>query len=185
MDRAKFFNIVRPMYGAKLEQTEVEGTEAVLDAMEGTPIAYCAYALATAFHETNKTMQPVKEAYWLSEDWRKKNLRYWPWYGRGYVQLTWEENYAKADKELKLNGELLANADLALLPDLAAKIMRRGMEEAWFTKYNLSSFLPSIGPATQTQFESSRKIINGTDKAVLVASYAMQFQKGLVAGGWA
>ena len=54
------------------------------------PTAWCAYGLATAWWETNKTMQPVREAYWLSEAWRKPNLRYYPHYGRGYVQLTWK-----------------------------------------------------------------------------------------------
>ena len=34
-----------------------------------------AYLLATAFWETARTMQPVVEAFWLSEAWRKKNLR--------------------------------------------------------------------------------------------------------------
>lgn len=58
-----------------------------------------AYVIATSYWETNKTMVPVKEAYWLSENWRKDNLRYYPWYGRGYVQLTWEDNYKKASKE--------------------------------------------------------------------------------------
>ena len=48
------------------------------------------YLLATAFWQTARTMQPVDEAFWLSEAWRKKNLRYWPWYGRGHCQLTWE-----------------------------------------------------------------------------------------------
>lgn len=40
-----------------------------------------AYVLATVDWETNKTFKPVKEAYWLSENWRKKNLRYYPFYG--------------------------------------------------------------------------------------------------------
>ena len=34
-----------------------------------------AYILATAYWETARTMHPVVEAYWLSEEWRKKNLR--------------------------------------------------------------------------------------------------------------
>ena len=53
-----------------------------------------AYVLATVEWETNKTFKPVKEAYWLSEDWRRANLRYYPYYGRGFVQLTWKNNYA-------------------------------------------------------------------------------------------
>lgn len=54
-----------------------------------------AYVLATVEWETAKTFKPVREAFWLSEAWRKKNLRYYPFYGRGYVQLTWEKNYKK------------------------------------------------------------------------------------------
>ena len=41
-----------------------------------------AYVLATAYWETNRTMKPVEEAYWLSEEWRRKNLRYYPWHGQ-------------------------------------------------------------------------------------------------------
>ena len=53
------------------------------------------YIIATVQHETNNTFKPIKEAYWLSEGWRKRNLRYYPYYGRGYVQITWRENYEK------------------------------------------------------------------------------------------
>ena len=40
-----------------------------------------AYVLATVEHETANTFKPIKEAYWLSENWRKRNLRYYPYYG--------------------------------------------------------------------------------------------------------
>src|SRR5690554_6137901 len=79
-----------------------------------------AYLLATAMRETGHTMKPVKEAYWLSEAWRKKNLRYYPWYGRGYVQLTWEENYKKAQKILGLGTKLTDNPDSVMDPDISA-----------------------------------------------------------------
>ena len=46
--------------------------------------------LATVEWETNKTFQPVREAYWLNEDWRRAHLKYYPYYGRGFVQLTWK-----------------------------------------------------------------------------------------------
>ena len=64
-----------------------------------------AYIMATAWWETAHTVEPVKEAYWVknAEAWRKKNLRYYPWYGRGYVQLTWERNYIHAGKQLGLD----------------------------------------------------------------------------------
>nr|WP_204517946.1 hypothetical protein [Parerythrobacter lutipelagi] len=172
-----------------MSRKEVDGCNAVLAAMENLPLAYCAYGLATAYHETNATMLPVREAYWLSEAWRKKNLRYWPWYGRGYVQLTWETNYERADEELELGGSLTKNPDLALEPDIAARIMRCGMIEGWFAgdrhgRHDFARHLPENGPATELQFKGARRIINGTDKNLLIARHALQFQQALENGKW-
>ena len=56
----------------------------------------------------------------MGEEWRKTNLRYWPYYGRGFIQLTWEFNYIRYGSELS---EPLANSpDLALVPTIAARI---------------------------------------------------------------
>lgn len=99
--------------------------------------------------------------------------------GRGYVQLTGRANYRRAEAELGL--PLLLDPDLALQPDVAAKIMRRGMTEGWFTGRTLGS-LPPI--ATFEQFKRARRIINGMDRAAEIAAYAMEFQDALVAGGW-
>lgn len=181
-DRSKFYNTVRANLGI-LKASQVKGFEAVLNATEGQPLAHRAYSLATAWHETNKTMLPVVEAYWLSEAWRKKNLRYYPWHGRGYVQLTWEANYKNADQKLGLRGALLANPDMALDANIAAKIMRIGMDEGWFTKYKLSDCLPLKGRATREQYMKARHIINGTDKADLIEDYAQAFEKALIDAG--
>lgn len=191
MDRAAFYKSVRAgILGPVLEPGEVSGCEAILTAMAGKPLSHCAYALATAYHETARTMQPVREAYWLSESWRKANLRYWPWYGRGYVQITWEANYRRADDEaaaagLIIKDDLMNNPDLAMRLDLAAFIMRRGMVEGWFVPgHTLTAHLPRrLG--TFEQFEAARRIINGTDKAKSIAVYAGQFQDALIAGEWA
>lgn len=184
MDKAAFYAALRHgILGPTIEPNELQGCEAILTAMDGTPLSHCAYALATAYHETARTMQPVREAYWLSENWRKANLRYWPWYGRGFVQLTWQKNYERADKELGLLGSLTANADRAMELPIAAEIMRWGMVEGWFTAHTLGKHLPAwLG--TVAQFEGARRIINGTDKAASIATYAMHFQDALIAGGW-
>ena len=183
-DKAPFYAVLRKgLLGPTIEPNELQGCEAILAAMDGTPLSHCAYALATAYHETARTMQPVREAYWLSEAWRKAHLRYWPWYGRGYVQLTWQANYARADTELGLDGTLLAKADRAMEPTIAAQVMRRGMTEGWFTAHTLAKHLPArLG--TIDQFEGARRIINGTDKAHPIAVYAGAFQDALSAGGW-
>jgi hypothetical protein len=129
-------------------------------------------------------MQPVKEAYWLPELWRKNNLRYYPWYGRGYVQCTWEKNYQKADEALGLNGALLAHPDLALEPHNAAVICVKGMEEGWFTTRKLGDYLPLSGRAGFDAYKEARRIINGTDKAEKIAKEAQAFEAALIAGGW-
>ncbi|HWF89265.1 MAG TPA: hypothetical protein VN659_10530 [Pyrinomonadaceae bacterium] len=189
-----FFDELRNsgIFGGALKPDQVKGVQTVCSAAKSAnwPVAFTAYALATACHETAYTMQPVREAYWLSENWRSKNLRYYPFYGRGYVQLTWKENYDKADRELNLGGQLSNNLELALDPDIAARIMVRGMQEGWFAgdrngkRHTLARHLPANGAASVAQMTSARRIINGTDKNEKIAAEAMKFQKALQAGGW-
>lgn len=182
IDRKAFFDGVRPdLFGGTLTQDQVRGTEAILDEWEArklTDLRWLAYMLATTYHETNKTMQPVREAYWLSEDWRRRNLRYYPWYGRGYVQLTWERNYQEMGRLLGV--DLLGNLDLAMDPHIAAAIMFEGMTMAE------SSFGDFTGKCLEMYFTDTvddpvgaRQIINGTDKADLIASYHRDFLKDL------
>lgn len=178
MNRTQFFNTVRKqLHQGKLNQEQVNGYEAILNELDCYNLSTQekAYMLATAYHETNYTMQPVREAYWMSEAWRKKNLRYYPHYGRGYVQLTWPFNYERADRELGLNGALVANLDLAMQPDIAAKIMIYGMREGWFTNKKLSDYIK----AGKADYVGARRIINGTDEARKIAGYAEIFEKAL------
>jgi hypothetical protein len=135
-----------------------------------------AYVLATSQWETNHTHEPVKEAYWLSEEWRKANLRYYPWYGRGFTQLTWEENYEKAQKELGLGTILTDDPDMALDPDIAKEIIVLGMIQGWFTGKKLSDYIT----LQKSDFVNARRIINGTDKANDIAALAKKYDKWLL-----
>lgn len=185
VDLAAFFDTMRKsrVLGPTLSPGEVQGCEAIIEACAGWPVAWTAYALATAYHETAGTMQPIRE-YGRGKGRKYGKVGKYPPnvpYGRGYVQLTWDFNYEKADKELGLNGALLKDFDLALDPAIAAQIMVRGMREGWFTGKSLSTYLPDNGPATLAQFKDARRIINGTDKADLIARHALEFQKGLLA----
>lgn len=197
---ASFFEAMRQgLLGPTLSGTEVDGCNAVLKAMEGAPLSWAAYALATAYHETASTMQPIREyggptyftrMYDVSGTRPKMALANGntcagdgPKYcGRGYVQLTWKNNYAKASKEC--GADLVLNPDIAMRPDIAAKIMRSGMEKGWFTGKRFSDYLPIKGTADRGQFSSARRIINGLDKAAQIADHAMKFQSALLAGGW-
>lgn len=188
MNDGEFYSTMRAKLGP-LKAAQVAGANAVLAAAEGAPLSHAAYMLSTAWHETNRTMEPVREAYWLSEQWRRKNLRYWPWYGRGYVQLTWEANYRVADAEcarigLIEAGEMIANPEVAMRLDVAAHIMRAGMDAGWFTGVSLGKVLPSKGVATRQQYMDARTIINGRDKADLIEDYAQAFERALRDGGW-
>lgn len=80
----------------------------------------CAAAIATCALETNWQFKPVREAYWLSEAWRAANLAYYPYYGRGEIQLTHRGNYERAGAALGIN--LVDNPDRALEPDIAAEV---------------------------------------------------------------
>lgn len=153
-------------------------------------IAYCeregllrnevAYVLATAAWETNHTFEPVREAYWVknAEAWRKKNLRYYPWYGRGLVQLTWEDNYRKAGKSIGV--DLIANPDAALDPANSVAILVKGMKYGWFTKRRLDEFFD----LKRSEFVAARRIINGTDKAKEIAELARKYDAELKAAGY-
>lgn len=180
MDRTVFFDRVRAkLAGGKLTTGQVQGFSALLDAWTGTDIRQLAYVLATAWHETAATMQPIAEygkgkgrPYGAIDSTGKAP------YGRGYVQLTWRDNYVKADQKLGLGGKLAADYDLAMRPDIAAKIIVRGMIEGWFTSKKLSDYI-----GTKADYKGARRIVNGTDKAALIAGYAATIEAALRAAG--
>lgn len=189
LDRAEFFAHVRLKLG-RLSQLQVEGFEAVLDAIDSAPLSHQAYMLATAWHETGGAMQPVREAHWLSEAWRKKNLRYYPHYGRGYVQITWLRNYewldkASAEAGLTQPGDILADLDLAMRPDIAALALRKGMEEGRYDAdgKTMAQRLPMSGVAAREQYIKARRLVNVNDKADLIEDYAQVFERALRMGG--
>ena len=163
------------LFGTSLSQRQVDGLNTLLDAIKGLPLSHQAYLLATAYHETARTMQPIAEyGKGKGRPYGKPGVYGQAQYGRGYVQLTWDANYQKADERLGLRGALLANFDLAMRPDIAAKILVRGCQEGWFTGKKLSDYLPG-------DYVGARRIVNGTDKAALIAGYARAFEAALSA----
>ena len=181
IDRGIFFIQIRSLFG-RMSQSQVEGLNSLLDAVGGCLINEAAYMLATAYHETAHTMQPIEEyGKGRGRDYGKRlKMSRKPYsdtlpiyYGRGYVQLTWYENYDKAGRLLKL--DLLRQPELALQADVAAKIMREGMFDGWFTGKKLGEY---IGLRT-AEYVSARRIINGMDKAQFIAGYAVVFELAL------
>lgn len=191
INRKNFFAIVRSLHHGILNQNQVDGYTFILDVWEqkhdDLPKDYLAYALATAYHETAATMQPVVEygpkSYFQKYDIGKLAkalgnttaldgdgylLR-----GRGYVQLTGHRNYVYAGQQLGI--DLRGNPELATDPHIAAQIMFAGMLGGWFTGKKLKDYMVK----GVFQKVNARRIINGTDKAVKIAGHFDVFKKAL------
>lgn len=179
-DDAAFFAGLRKVTGG-LDQAQVDTVNALLKAAAHWPVGWLAYGLATAWHEAR--LKPIEEfGRGAGRPYGKPGKYGQSQHGRGLVQLTWDRNFAHADRALGLNGALIANFDLALRPDIAVAIMVRGMEEGWFTGIKLADCIIERG--THEGFVKARRIINGTDKAQSIAGYAERLQDALEQGGW-
>lgn len=177
MNRTVFFaRIRRALYRDGLPQQAVDGFNTLLDAApDKWPADWLAYALATAYHETAHTMQPIREKggprYFTRYEGRKDLGNTKPgdgvkYHGRGYVQITGRRNYQ--DWSARLGVDLIGNPDLAMQPEHASRILWEGMERGTFTGKSLRTYTK----AETLDFISARRIINGTDKASLIAGYA-------------
>lgn len=112
------------------------------------------------------------------DQWRKSNLRYYPWHGRGFVQLTWADNYIKAEE--KLGVPLTASPELAMEADVASSVIVSGMIEGWFTGKKLSDYIND----SKCDYVSARRIINGMDKASTIAKVAEEYEVALAKSGY-
>lgn len=163
-----------------LTQQQVDSVNAILDACGKYGVfdkRYVAYIIATCWHESK--LKPVEEVgkgkgypYGKMLDmgggpgkrvpYTSPNKLY---YGRGLVQITWRVNY-KAFSNL-LGVDLLNSPELALSTPVAAEIAVLGMLKGYFTGVKLSDAFN----ANETDPIEARGIVNGTDKAKLIAGY--------------
>lgn len=183
MDSA-FFNAVRSsLYGGTLNQAQVDSINAIDQAWEqygdGDP-RKLAYILATAHHETGAFK-------WMREIWgpTPAQKRYEgradlgnvqpgdgkKFAGRGFVQLTGRRNYQDWSKRTGL--DLLKEPDLVVTPAVAARILVQGSMLGTFTGKKLGDY---------DSFTDMRRVINGTDRAALIAGYAEKFAAALKGG---
>lgn len=163
MNRNVFFEYVRKApFGGRLTQSQVEGMNKILDEWENRGLQddrWLAYMLATTFHETAYTMQPVRE---MGGEKYLRSKRYYPWVGEGLVQVTWEVNHRKFGATKP--GQLLTWP-------IALRGLFDGMIDGVYTGKKLGHYFnEKIDDPV-----NARRIINGTDKAKLVAKYHENF----------
>jgi putative chitinase len=168
VNRRYFFDRVRnALFAGSLTKDQVDGMTRILDYRDAKwpkmSDAELAYLLATVKHETAHTMQPITE---LGTDTYLRGKPYWPWIGRGLIQLTWKANYDRFNVD---------NPEDACEWPVALDIAFRGMIFGMFTGRKLSHYITP----THNDFVGARRIINGTDRANLIAGYARSFLDAL------
>lgn len=155
-----------------------------------------AYILATAKWETAHTIKPVRETLATSDHdaaarletaWKRGKLPwvkvpYWRegWFGRGYVQLTHRDNYARAQRELGIGTTLTENPSKALDPDIARGVLIRGMLGGWFTGHRLGQYVN----LQKSDFVEARRVVNGTDRKHEIAALATEYDGALLSVGY-
>jgi hypothetical protein len=182
-----FFNQLRQTrFKRGFTQSQVDGINSIVaewNRQKLTDLRWLAYMLATVFHETAGTMQPIEEGgrgrgRRYGDKIKRSGVRYERpnkiYYGRGHVQLTWYENYENMGRLIGV--DLLNKPELMLVPEVSIKVLFEGMMKGH------SSFGDFTGKCLEMYFngevndpEGARKIINGTDKADLIAGYHQDF----------
>jgi hypothetical protein len=127
-----------------------------------------AYILATAEHECG--FRPIREGQFgggdpqTSEPFRR-TLAYYPFYGRGYVQLTHKGSYESYGARLGI--DFAHDPDLALQPNVALFVIVHGMMNGSFGAA-LTRFLND----RHTDFVHARQSVNAMDRADHIATLA-------------
>lgn len=200
-----FFDSVREQYlfGPVLTQGVVDTLIGISDFSNKSGVSdknHLAYIFATALHES---YSPSKNSDWLPprEGFAKTNegavaavtalynkgiIRYnyalpdkvtgLNYYGRGYVQCTFPENYKRMGERLGV--DLYGNPDLMLDRGVAVKALVIGMVEGLYTGKKLSDYDSDSG----FDFVEARRIINGKDRAEHIADIACKFLNSINIG---
>jgi len=179
-DHAKFISLYEVQYGA-LDSSQASGLRGLLAFLERDnhvdDVRWAAYMLATVKHECANRWQPGEEfgkgqgkVYGnpVTVTVREGKTYANTYYGRGYVQLKWAENYREMSYNLNLGDDLLIHPQRALEPSIAYRIMSFGMRNGSFTGLRLRDYISG----SKCVYHDARQIVNGFDQAALIQGYA-------------
>lgn len=206
----QFFDAIRPLFGGKLTQAQVDGMQALLDAGRGLSIPHMAHVLAEVKRETGGGMYPIKETVmpWhknknpsdrevirrLDAAWAKGQLPwvkspYWRggWFGRGQIQITHEDNYRRSSAIAGV--DLVAHPERALELAVSARIAVNGCASGLFRSHRLRDYDGEF-----YDHFNAREIVNG-DKSKrdngskfsvgeMIAADGRAFEAALASAGW-
>lgn len=148
-----------------------------------TDLRQRAYVLATVKHECARTWRPIAERY-NGDPFKYFTDKYdgredlgntepgdgYRFRGRGFVQLTGRSNYQKLSAVVGI--DLVEKPDLALNEDVSFLILTAGMKFGEFTGKRLEQYVS----ADRADYRNARRVVNGLDKATLIAGYATKFE---------
>lgn len=187
INRKETYSKINVSFG-KLSQSQVIGFEAIFDMWDLLKLKdsrWLAYILATIWHETKKTMQPIEE------DGKGKGRKYGKrmWYsgkfytdishiffGRGHTQNTWRDIYLKLTKANKNSWDFVNHPELLLQMKPSIWATFHAMTTGLYTGVALSQFFND----KKNDPIGARKIINGKDKAILIKGYHDKFLKSII-----
>ncbi|HBF32558.1 glycoside hydrolase family 19 protein [Rhizobium sp.] len=198
--KAFFDHLRHALFGGQISQPQVQGVDAIVASWsrngQSNDPRQLVYVLATAFHETAGHLQPVRETLAASDDQAIARLErafqagklpqvsapYWrpdaegrSWFGRGFVQLTFQRNYKIIGEALGIG--LPSNPALAMEMKIAADILVVGMRDGLFSGRKLGDYFSKDG----ADWVNARRIVNGLDRADVVAGHAKVILAGLPA----
>ena len=174
IDLAVFFSAVRKtLFPNGLTKGQVDGMERIIKCWEDEysknrwkiQLAELAYILATIYHETGKVMRPIKEG---GGQQYLRSKKYYSYIGVGLVQVTWAANWKRWG---------ISSIEDGLSWPIALRATFEGMAEGAFTGKKLSDYIGN----GRRDYVGARRIINGTDRAQLIAGYAEKFREALLA----
>jgi putative chitinase len=176
------FNELRgPLFGGRISQSQVEGLEAILNAASGMGVRnvnVISYMIATAWHESR--LVPVREGFSNTDAEARQVVRHRKYgkvvnghvyYGRGFVQLTWYDNYKKWGIE--------NNPDKALKPEFAAKVLVNGMLNGTYNKAGTGPGIEYYLDREKPDWKNARRTVNILDRWELIKGYALIVKRAI------